>query len=155
VLVALDTSGGAARTFDEAQRVARTYGAELRALSVIELLPPMPEGVQIDPQPYYDLCRETIDSVVHPLVEKSGTKLLIRRGPMLDTIKTEAAEWHADLIVVGSHGKSWTQRLMLGSVTEGLLNQLPASLLIVPVAVREPAAGSVRADAPALVPALG
>ena len=155
MLVALDTSGAAARTLDEAHRFARTNGAVLRALSVIEPLPPMPEGTQIDPQPYYDLCRETIDSVVQPLVEKSGTELLIRRGPMLDTIKTEAAAWQADLIVVGSHSKSWTQRLMLGSVTESLLNHLPASLLIVPVAVREPATASVRADAPALVPALG
>ena len=154
VLVALDTSGAAERTHDEAGRLARIFGAELRALTVIELLPPMPEGVQIDPQPYYDLCRETIDSVVQPLVKKAGTELLIRRGPMLDTIKTEAAAWHADLIVVGSHSKSWTQRLILGSVTEGLLNHLPTSLLIVPVAVREPATAGVRADAPALVPAL-
>lgn len=156
VLVALDTSAAAAQTFDEASRIARTYGAELRALSVIEPLPVLPENTPaIDPTPYYDLCRETIDSVVQPLVKESGTELLIRRGLMLDTIRTEAAEWHADLIVVGSHGKSWSQRLMLGSVTERLLNDLPASLVIVPVGLREPVAGGVTAESPALVPALG
>jgi nucleotide-binding universal stress UspA family protein len=150
VLVALDTSDAAAGTLEEASRLARTFGAKLRALSVIELLPPMPEGIQIDPTPYYDLCRETIDSVVQPLAEKAGAELLIRRGLTLDTIRTEAAEWHADLVVVGSHGKRWTQRLMLGSVTERLLGDLPASLVVVPVSARQPAAK----PAPGLVSAI-
>jgi len=36
--------------------------------------------------------------------------------------------------VVGSHGKGLAQRLLLGSVTEQLLNHLPTSLLVVPAA---------------------
>jgi len=35
-------------------------------------------------------------------------------------------------VVVGSHGKGWVDRLLLGSTTERLLDQLPASLLVVP-----------------------
>jgi len=35
--------------------------------------------------------------------------------------------------VVGSHGKGWVDRLLIGSTTERLLNRLPTSLLIVPI----------------------
>jgi len=38
-------------------------------------------------------------------------------------------------LVVGSHGKGWAQRVLLGSVTERLINHLPTSLLVAPVAV--------------------
>jgi nucleotide-binding universal stress UspA family protein len=154
VLVALDSSGAARPTLDAALHLAKVFGAELRAVSVIEPLPVMPESAPaVDPTPYYDLCRGTIEAELRPLVEPSGAELIVRLGPTVATIEDEALAWHADVVVVGSHGKSWAQRMMLGSVTERLLNHLPTSLVVVPVAVvREPAA-AVRA--PALVPALG
>ena len=37
--------------------------------------------------------------------------------------------------MIGSHGKSWAQRVLLGSVTERVLNHLPTSLLVAPVGV--------------------
>lgn len=152
VLVALDSSGAARTTLEAARRFAKTVGAELRILSVIEPLPAMPESAPaIDPTPYYDLCRDTINTELRPLVEESGGELVVQIGPTVATIESEAAAWHADLVVVGSHGKNWTQRLMLGSVTERLLNHLPTSLVVVPVSVREPAAE----HAPRLVPAIG
>ena len=49
-----------------------------------------------------------------------------------ETILAEAAEWKADLLVVGSHGKGWAERMLVGSVTERLLNHLPTSVLVVP-----------------------
>ena len=51
---------------------------------------------------------------------------------MAETIAQEATNWNADLIVVGSHGKGWVDRLLMGSTTERLLTFLPASVLVVP-----------------------
>jgi nucleotide-binding universal stress UspA family protein len=75
---------------------------------------------------------------------------LVRYGGAVETILREALDWRADLLVVGSHGKGWAERLLVGSVTERLLNHLPTSLLVVPTpraAVLEPvtAAGAVVA----------
>jgi len=42
-----------------------------------------------------------------------------------------AEEEHADLIVVGSHGKSAVDRLLLGSVSHGVLNHAKVSVLVV------------------------
>jgi nucleotide-binding universal stress UspA family protein len=152
VLVALDTSGAAAQTFDAARYYAHIYGAELRALSIIEPLPPMPEGTPlVDPAPYLSLCRDAIEAELRPLVDAAGAELVIQMGPTAATIEHEAEEWNADLVVMGSHGKSWSERLILGSVTERLLNDLPASLVVVPVSSVAPVTAPA---APNLVPAI-
>jgi nucleotide-binding universal stress UspA family protein len=58
---------------------------------------------------------------------------------VVETLLREATDWSADVLVVGSHGKGWAQRILLGSVTERLLNDLPTSLLIAPVEAPVPA----------------
>ena len=68
----------------------------------------------------------------------AGLDVTIRHGTPVDTILREATLWPADLLVVGSHGKSWAQRLLLGSVTEKVLNHLPTSVLVMPVPKRQP-----------------
>lgn len=42
-----------------------------------------------------------------------------------------ASEWHADLIVLGSHGRKGLQRFMLGSVAESVARGAYCSVLIV------------------------
>ena len=42
-----------------------------------------------------------------------------------------AAEWHADLIAMGSHGRRGLQRFMLGSVAESVARSAHCSVLIV------------------------
>ena len=42
-----------------------------------------------------------------------------------------AEEWHADLIVVGSHGYSRWERLLLGSVSDSVVHHAPCSVLVV------------------------
>jgi len=44
-----------------------------------------------------------------------------------------AAEWHADLIVLGSHGRTGLQRLLLGSVAETVARHARCSVMIVRV----------------------
>jgi nucleotide-binding universal stress UspA family protein len=96
------------------------------------------------------VCRDRIAAELGPLAEESGGKLNVRIGSAVGTIEDEAAAWRADVLVVGSHAKSWTQRLMLGSVSERLLNHLPTSLLVVPARVRRPVAIRVLSLVPAI-----
>lgn len=46
-------------------------------------------------------------------------------------IVDEARGWHADLIVLGSHGRHGLDRLLLGSVAEGVLRHAPCGVEIV------------------------
>jgi hypothetical protein len=79
------------------------------------------------------LAEEELERSVWPLVTYRRADRLVRHGPAAPTIATEAADWDADLVVVGSQGRGWVDRVLIGSVTEKLLNHLPPSLLVVPV----------------------
>jgi len=139
VLVAADLSYAARPAIETAQRWAALLGAQLRVLHVVEPMPVVPGitlGVADDD--LFLSCERAVEAEIKPLVTAPGADIVIRRGRAAAAITSEARQWRADLIVVGSHGRGWVDRLLIGSVSERLLNVLPASMLVVPVA--QPAA---------------
>lgn len=135
VLVAADLSKSAGPTIGLAERFARLVGAELRVLTVFEPLPDLPGIPPVDPSKYFALGQETLQRDIWPLVKTPAIEKFVRHGAVVDTLLRECTDWKADVLVVGSHGKGWAQRVLLGSVTEQLINHLPTSLLVAPVGV--------------------
>ena len=126
VMVAVDPSYAAVPTAQQAVAFARLLGSPLRALHVIDPPPAIAELPR-------DWSREIIERDVWPGIPLVEQGKVMREGDPFETIVTEAAAWRADIIVVGSHGKGWVDRLLIGSVTEKLLNNLPCAVLVVPV----------------------
>ena len=56
---------------------------------------------------------------------------ILAEGDVRVAILDEAAAWPADLIVLGSHGRTGLNRLLLGSVSEGIVRHAPCSVQIV------------------------
>jgi nucleotide-binding universal stress UspA family protein len=52
-------------------------------------------------------------------------------GAPKQAIVEEAEEWGADLIVVGSHGYGFWERMFLGSVSSAVVHHAPCSVLVV------------------------
>jgi nucleotide-binding universal stress UspA family protein len=48
-----------------------------------------------------------------------------------ETLITAAKKWSADLIVIGSHGRGFWGRMLLGSITDSLVHHAPCSVLVV------------------------
>jgi nucleotide-binding universal stress UspA family protein len=147
ILVAADLSEAARPTIALAERFASLVGAQLRVLSVFEPLPFLAGVPTVDPTGYYELSEELLQRDIWPRVKAKSAEKLVRHGMVVETLLRETMDWSADVLVVGSHGKGWAQRVLLGSVTERLLNDLPTSLLVAPVAVRVPAEQRPRAAA--------
>jgi nucleotide-binding universal stress UspA family protein len=138
VLVAVDPSYAAIPTANQAVAFARLMGGPLHALHVVEPGPALAETlVPSTPEPYDNWSRERIERDVWTILPLPDHSKVIRSGIALETIVQEAAAWRADVIVVGSHGKGWVDRLLIGSVTEDLLNNLPCAVLVVPVPAPE------------------
>lgn len=55
----------------------------------------------------------------------------ILEGFAKECILDEAATWKADLIVVGSHGRTGLSRFFLGSVSSAVVTHAPCSVMIV------------------------
>jgi len=132
ILVAVDQSPAAQPTIKAAERFATLLGAQLRVMCAYEPLPIIPDAPNYDLEAYYTMLDEHVKRDVWPLVLDPKAEKVTRHGLAFDAITREVAEWPADLLVVGSHGKGFVDRLLIGSVTERLLNHLPTSLLVVP-----------------------
>lgn len=50
---------------------------------------------------------------------------------VVDAINNEAQNWVADLIVIGTHGRTGLTRLLLGSVAEGVVREAAMPVLLI------------------------
>lgn len=143
VLVAVDLSEVAAPTIAAGERLAALSGASLRLIHVTPRLPAAPDApVNLDAAAFANVIEDAVERSVWPLVKTRDVERVLRRGGIRREIVSEVETWRADLLVVGSHGHGMVDRMLLGSVTEGLLRALPTSMLVVPAphrAARRPA----------------
>ncbi len=73
-----------------------------------------------------EIIKKTLGEDQAKLVETA----VITESPK-SAIVGEAASWNADLIVVGSHGYGFWDRMLLGSVSDAVVHHAPCSVLIV------------------------
>jgi nucleotide-binding universal stress UspA family protein len=136
VLVAVDLSTAAIPAIRAAERFAKLLGARLRIVHVVEPLRLMYLPIDVlDQVGFEQHSRDAFERLTAPLATLVREDQVVRTGLPVETIVEEATAWQADLLVVGSHGKGWVDRLLVGSTTERLLNVLPASMMVIPTAV--------------------
>lgn len=59
-------------------------------------------------------------------------QILVKEGDFAKTILKTAKDSHADIIVIGSLSKKWLENIVMGSVTQEVLNYSTIPLFIVP-----------------------
>ena len=59
-------------------------------------------------------------------------KIMIKEGDFADSILATAKSVHADIIVMGSVSRKWLEKIIMGSVTEKVLQLTTVPLFIVP-----------------------
>lgn len=134
IVATVDLSDAAGPTIQAAERLAQLFEAQLHVLHVVEPLPIIPDTpLQFNDDEVYRRSEEHLDQYVWPLIAHHGATTSLRRGAAVDAITTEVAERNAEVLVLGSHGKGWVDRILIGSVTERVLSALPCSMFIVPV----------------------
>jgi nucleotide-binding universal stress UspA family protein len=79
-------------------------------------------------EPIEDYLREAAEGYageIEKLCDKNGvqSKIAIAAGHPVEVIVKEAARAKADLIIMGSHGKSALAAAVLGSVTYGVMHK--------------------------------
>jgi nucleotide-binding universal stress UspA family protein len=156
VLFATDFSDNSKIAFRVACALARDYGAHLVIMHVAApLIGFYGEGAVIpEPQAYEDSLREELE-LVRPTDPNVPVEYQLAEGDAASEILRIAKECKADVIVLGTHGRSGISRLLMGSVAETVLRRAPCPVLTVkaPLAEEEPeeehAFGSSGTAAPA------
>jgi nucleotide-binding universal stress UspA family protein len=140
ILVPIDGSATSERALQEAIKLAAGK-AQLRLVYVLEEVYPLDaEGyAYIDYEVLQEAVRSTGERTLEQAVEtvrRSGitaeTALMDVPGERIaSVIDNEAVSWKADLIVIGTHGRSGLSRLLLGSVAEGVVRGASVPVLLV------------------------
>jgi nucleotide-binding universal stress UspA family protein len=137
ILAAIDLSAASRATVAAARRLTRVSDAELRVMTAVEpVRVPLTIPFAIDEAEIGRRVAAAFERMQRAIAGTPPGEWVLRRGAAEEAIATEAAEWGADLVVVGSHGKGWVDRVLIGSTTERLLAALPAGLLVVPTGRR-------------------
>lgn len=66
------------------------------------------------------------------------------QGTVEEEIRKRTADWRADLVILGTHGRGGFERFLLGSVAADVVRRGPASVLVIPP---EPAPETLRMPA--------
>jgi nucleotide-binding universal stress UspA family protein len=139
ILHPTDFSRPSGAAFAQAVALARKEGAQLLLLHV--LVPPTPfvgDGY-ISPKTYQELeaaARRGAERLLRKALaraQKAKVKVraLLVEGVPYDQIARVARRKRADLIVMGTHGRTGLSKFFLGSVTERVLPLAPCPVLTV------------------------
>jgi nucleotide-binding universal stress UspA family protein len=135
ILVSVDLSGQSLRVLETAVTIAEQCGAELRALYVQDRLTPMLlEAALFDEKETRHHARSELKKALAkvPMPSELLVSRDVREGHAGHEILHAADEWNADLIVMGSHGFGFFNRLLLGSVSVHVLRHGHRATLVVP-----------------------
>ncbi len=131
ILIATDGSKYSEAAASEAIGIAKRCAGSLIAISVVyadkEIVLPEDDEEMIS-------ARDNVKKIVD-IAEKEGIKTegLTVQGNPYEGIVEIAKQKHADLIVVGSHGRTGLERLLMGSVTERVIGHSESAVLVVKV----------------------
>ena len=143
ILVPSDGSKSAQRAAGYAVDLAKQLKASIIALSVIDMRSLIAQTVSASEtarhtvEPIEDYLREAAEGYageIKKLCDKSGveSKISIKMGHPVEEIIKEAKRSKANLIVMGSHGRSALSATVLGSVSYGVIhNDISIPILIV------------------------
>jgi nucleotide-binding universal stress UspA family protein len=139
ILCPVDFSEFSRHAVDHAVALARSYGATVTALHVIPSLPMLiPTGgdglyppIAFTPDDL-EQFRTELRSFVADGSAAVRMDTVVEQGAPAQEILRHAAALPADVIVMGTHGRSGFERLLVGSVTERVLLKARCPVLTVP-----------------------
>jgi len=140
ILVATDFSDGGDEALERAVEIAKPSGADVEILHVIELAEELPV-ITFSPDADYGALYLRIDKQLSERANRiiaagvpCTTKII--EGSAVADITKRARDIGAEVIVVGTHGRTGLAHAMLGSVAERIVRRASCPVLTVPFSKR-------------------
>jgi nucleotide-binding universal stress UspA family protein len=139
VFVATDLSDAAVEAIRLADEWARANGAELVVCHVLRiplgvntLFPQLNAQIALDLPAQRERAIERLTAIVTELTGRTadGYAVMVDDGHPAAVIVEKAERYHADLIVIGSHGHSGVRELVLGGVASQVVRHAHCPVLI-------------------------
>jgi len=139
IMVPVDGSETSRKALQEAIKLAQLFHARLKLVHVVENARVFDAEGMVDYAALREVATkggELILSRAKEMAEQAGvaaeTALLESGGDRNENvIVSDARQWLAELIVIGTHGRSGISRLLFGSVAEGVVRGATMPVLLI------------------------
>lgn len=130
IVLGYDGSDHAKKALRVAVDLAKKYGSEILVVTVIDAasVSSDPNAIRVVSEAASQIAAEASESLSR---EGIAHRVFVRQGDPSVEITRVAEDNGADLIVVGSRGLSTFKRIILGSVSHGVLSRSRVSVLVV------------------------
>lgn len=133
ILVATDFSDGSDEALQRAITLAKRWGASLELLHVIELGVEDPFGGHIYGSDHQSAVDRMLTRLVGQVVARGvACTAKIVEGNAVTEITDRARKIGAEIIVVGTHGRTGLAHIVMGSVAERVVRHAACPVLTVP-----------------------
>lgn len=139
VLVPLDGSELSEKALNQAKKVIPSDGkiTLLRVVEVAALLSKLQQSTTDDPEKLDKRAHRAAEEYLLGCAaglskESKQTSIAVREGKPADAIVKAAQELGVDAIVMSTHGRTGLSRLMVGSVTQDVINTATCPVVVVP-----------------------
>jgi nucleotide-binding universal stress UspA family protein len=139
ILIAVDNSTCSEKAAKAGYNLASKFNAEVALVNIIE---PMPTGINADMTlapvflETYDNSEENSHLLLKEMEKKFSKGVKTIYLSVLDSpahgIKEQAENWGADLIVIGTYGRTGLYHFLMGSVAEHVARKSACPVLIIP-----------------------
>ncbi len=139
IMVPVDGSETSRKALQEAIKLAQLFKARLKLVHVVENARIFDAEGMMDYATLRDIATKGGEQILlrgREMAEQAGiaaeTALLESGGDRNENvIVSDAKQWLADLIVIGTHGRSGISRLLFGSVAEGVVRGATMAVLLI------------------------
>ena len=136
ILVPVDFSPPSTLAVNHGAALARKFRAKLSLLHVVEsptaLLYTFPTEAEKAERQRREQAEKMLPILVSPEDRNDlDIRFVVKSGDVEETIENAVHEENADVVVMGTHGRTLFGRLLIGSVTQGLLRKLGVPVLTV------------------------
>jgi nucleotide-binding universal stress UspA family protein len=149
VVCPVDFSDSSRHALAHAAAVAAWYEARLTVIHVFAPVPVVDVAASLQPYGMSPIALKEVDRedllailrrFVTPLTGQVPVDVLLLEAPdSRSEILAQAEALGADVLVMGAHGRSGVERLLLGSVTEKVLRKARCPVMVVPRHASDPA----------------
>jgi len=132
IVLAYDGSKFSNKALQEAISLAKSSGGSLLILSVVDITDEFEaEAPGLTDKMTEKLLRSAQKALEKAVAAKVKAKVEVHVGDAYEMIVETARKKKADIIVMGSHGRTGLTRLLMGSVTSRVIGHAPCSVIVV------------------------
>ncbi len=135
VLIAIDDGPTSEKVATIGFEFGKQLNAEIALVSIVDVTALMTDG-GLTPKELGDIekndCKKNQQILIDKVFRDYKVWTFVKVGNPFEDILKVAEEWEADIIVLGTHGRTGLSHLLMGSIAEKIIRHSTKPVFIVP-----------------------